>query len=140
MIVGTWHRTIDDPKVITQLESLAMQTVEAQVGMARNTATAQANKLSAEGWAMAEIAKASGDASVMQARIDAENQSKLSKVRAFMAVWRPRNYSFVVVYRFLFPNWRGFVVVNFVIIVVGFVVFLCFCCCVCCVCCIRACK
>ncbi len=60
-----------------------------QVGMARNQATAQANKLSAEGWAMAEIAKASGDASVMQARIDAENQSKLSKVWVWMGTSSP---------------------------------------------------
>ena len=80
MFIGRLSRSIDDAKVISQLESLAMQTVEAQVGMARNQATATANKLSAEGWAMAEIAKATGDASVMQARIDAENQSKLSKV------------------------------------------------------------
>jgi hypothetical protein len=74
--------TIDDAKVISQLESLAMQTVEAQVGMARNQAQAQAAKLSAEGWAMAEIAKATGDAAVTQARIDADNQSRLSKARA----------------------------------------------------------
>jgi hypothetical protein len=50
--------------------------------MARNQATAQAAKLAAEGWAMAEIAKATGDAAVTQAQIDAANQSKLSKVRS----------------------------------------------------------
>ncbi len=80
----TADRTIDDPKVVTQLESLAMQTVEAQVNMSRNKAQAQADILAAEGRAMAEIARATGDAAVTQAAMDAQMQAKLSKVPAIV--------------------------------------------------------
>ena len=73
-------RTIEDPKVLRQLETLAMQTVEAQVSNAKNLAQAQAEKLAAEGRAAAGIARAKGEAAVTQAQIDAENLSKLSQV------------------------------------------------------------
>jgi hypothetical protein len=77
----TFHgRTIEDPKVLGQLESLAMQTVEAQVSNAKNLAQAQAEKLAAEGRAAAGIARARGEAAVTQAQIDAENKSRLSQV------------------------------------------------------------
>jgi len=73
--------TIDDPKVVSQMESLAMQTVEAQVSNAKNQSMAISEKLSAEGRAASEIARANGDAAVTQARIDAENSAKLSRAR-----------------------------------------------------------
>lgn len=57
-----------------------MQTVEAQVSNARNQSMAIAEKLTAEGRAAVEITRANGDASVTQARIDAENSAKLSMV------------------------------------------------------------
>ena len=78
---GRRGRTIEDPKVLRQLETLAMQTVEAQVSNAKNLAQAQAEKLAAEGRAAAGIARARGEAAVTQAQIDAENLAKLSQVR-----------------------------------------------------------
>lgn len=98
------------PKVLAQLESLAMQTVAAQVSNQRTVATCQADTLAAEGRALAEsedscklcavckfwkhhillyfcvliVAKAKGEASVQTARIDAENRSVLSKVSSIV--------------------------------------------------------
>lgn len=65
-----------------------MQTVEAQVSNAKNQSLAVAEKLSAEGRAASEIARANGDAAVTQARIDAENSAKLSKVFEALLFWR----------------------------------------------------
>jgi len=76
--------SIQEPKVLSQLETLAMQTVAAQVNNARTIATCQADKLAAEGRASAEVAKAKGEAAVQQARIDAENRSVLSKAQAML--------------------------------------------------------